>query len=152
MLDSGKNNAGWISDAARDLLSVWVWTSYLVCRNWEKSTRKGASHQRLVWFKIFVGDIHSKIKFPPREFVDDTKLNGAVGVPGGMDAIQRNLYKLKQWALGQGNPWYQHKLDEQIKSSLAKENLGGLVCQCENPVFRHCSRHHNVSFSFFGSW
>lgn len=61
----------------------------------------------LLCFRIFISDVHSEIKCPCREFVDGTKMSGAVDVPGGRDAIQKDLDKLEQWALGQGSLRYQ---------------------------------------------
>ncbi|TRZ13540.1 hypothetical protein HGM15179_013564 [Zosterops borbonicus] len=76
---------------------------------------------------------------------DSTKLSGAVDMPEGLDAIRRNLNKIKKWNhgnliirfnktkrkvlhLSQGSHGYQHRLgDEQIKSSLAERGLGVLV-------------------------
>jgi len=74
---------------------------------------------------------------------DDTKLRGAVNMPEGQDAIQRDLGKLERWAcvnlkkfnnakykvlhLGQSNPCYQYRLrDEWIESSPEEKDLGVL--------------------------
>ncbi|KAJ7408538.1 rna-directed dna polymerase from mobile element jockey-like [Pitangus sulphuratus] len=68
----------------------------------------------------------------------------AVDTPEGWDATQRDLDKLKKWGhgnpiifnktkcnvlhLSQGKPWDQYRLwDEQIKSCIAKKDLGLLV-------------------------
>jgi len=78
------------------------------------------------------------------KFAKDTKLYGVVDAPEGWDAIQRDPYRLKQWArenfmrvnkskgkvlhLGYGNPHYIYKLEyEKREHSPARKGFRGTV-------------------------
>ncbi|PKU40088.1 pol- hypothetical protein [Limosa lapponica baueri] len=111
-------------------------------------SEKNAVPQRFtlgpVLFNIFTNDRNVEIECTLSSFADDTKQSGAVDVPEGWDAIQRDLGTLEKWAcvnlvrfhgaecrvlhLGCGKLWYQYRLrDEWIKSSPDVKDLGVLV-------------------------
>ncbi|KAK4827178.1 LOW QUALITY PROTEIN: hypothetical protein QYF61_015140, partial [Mycteria americana] len=141
-----------VSKMERDGFDVWTtrwmtnWLDDLIWRvvvngstyRWRSVTSgvpQGSVLGRVL-FNIFINDIDSGIECTLSRFADDAKLNG--------DAIQRDLDKLEEWAdvnlmrfnkakcrvlhLGQGNPLYQYKLeDEGIESSLVEKGLGVLM-------------------------
>ena len=82
-----------------------------------------------IFFYIFVTDTDSGVECTLPTFVDDTKLCDVVSTPKRQDAMQGDLDRLENWAqkdlmrfnklkckilhLGQSNPHYQYKLEDE---------------------------------------
>ena len=89
---------------------------------------------------MLINDINSGIECTLSKSADDTKLCGAVSVPEGQDAIQRDLHRLEQCAqenllrlskvkckvlhMACVNSHYQYKVDKMIEHSHAKRMCG----------------------------
>ena len=126
-----------------------------------------------VLFNIFISDIHYGVECTLCNFGDDAKLNTAVDVTEGRDAIQRDLDKLERWAhvkllrfnkakckvlhMGRCNLRYVCRLGEELtESSPAWKNVGVLVdekqhepavciCSLEGQQFLGCIKKGVVS-------
>ncbi|RMC16112.1 hypothetical protein DUI87_08321 [Hirundo rustica rustica] len=96
-----------------------------------------------VLFNTSIDNTDEGIGCPPNKFAGDTKLSGMTHLEDGMpcrgswkgagqaqkwdhgNSVWLNKTRCKVLHLGQGNPWYQHKLEnEQIGSTLMRRIWG----------------------------
>ena len=107
----------------------------------------------LILFNIFSNDMDNGIECTLRKFADDTKLSDAVDMAERRGATQRDIDKLKRWALvnlirfkkakckvlhsGQGNPRCVYKLGEELERSPAEKDLEVLADE-KLKVSQHC--------------
>ena len=82
--------AGWPHPKS---FSQWLSVQTEISKKWHPS----GNCIGLVLFSMFINDIiESGIECTLSKFADDTKLSGAVDLPEGRDAIQRDLDKLEK--------------------------------------------------------
>ena len=101
-----------------------------------------------VLLNIFINDIDSGIMCALSRFADNTKFNVAADLIEGRDPIQTTLERLEQWAhgnlikfnktkckvlhLGQSNPQYQYRMEEESQNH-RMVRVGRDLCGTSSP-------------------
>ncbi|KAK4832759.1 hypothetical protein QYF61_025288 [Mycteria americana] len=138
-----------------DKLSNCGMSRFTVCwvKKWlEGQSSKGCSEWGYIWpatgpvpFNIFISDLDAAVECTISKFADDTKLGGAVDSLEGQDAFQRDLDRLKHWAmingmkfnkskcrilhLGRSNARHKYKLGEEGWRAVLQKGIWGVPWQ-----------------------